>query len=153
MSSCHNQQTVAELIITDKVKMDSGRPVIGGTLSFPKVTLSTLTSAATVTYSASQVLGGLIKDTISEACAAKVPAPADIVAAIPGCVVGTSFEFDVLNTAASGIAITITANGSSTVVGTASINQANNKRIRAVVTSVTNGAESVVFYMLGSSAT
>lgn len=148
-----NQSTVGEITVTDKIKVSSGRPVIGGTIAYPKVTVTTLTSGATVTYTAAQVLGGMIKDTISAGCAATLPAPAAIVAAIPGCVVGTSFDFDVLNTAASAIVITITANGSSTVVGTATINQANNKRIKAVVTNITAGAEAVAFYMLGSSAT
>lgn len=147
-----NQATIGELTITDKIKVESGKPVILGALAFPKTTVTTLTSGATVTYTAAQVLGGLITDTISAGCAATLPAPASIVAAIPGATVGTSFDVVIKNTAASAIAITVTANGSSTIVGTATISQNNSKMFKAIISNVTPGAEAVAFYSLGAAA-
>ena len=153
MSSSIIKGTAGDVTVTDKIRMNLGRPIIKGALAFPLMNRAVLTSGATVTYTAAQVLGGMIIDTITANCAATLPTPASIVAGVPGAIVGTSFEIDILNTAASAIVITVTANGASTVVGTATINQANNKRIRAVITNVGLGTEAVVFYMLGSSST
>lgn len=147
-----NQETIGELTVTDKVKMQTGKPIIGGTLAFPLTTVTTLTSGATVTYTAAQILGGLITDTISAGCAATLPAPASIVAAIHGAVVGTSFDVVIKNTAASAIAITVTANGASTIVGTATISQNNSKMFKGIISNVTPGAEAVAFYSLGAAA-
>lgn len=147
-----NQENIGELTVTDKLKLDAGKPIIGGTLAFPLTTVTTLTSGATVTYTAAQILGGLITDTISAGCAATLPAPAAIVAAIPGAVVGTSFDTVIKNTAASAITITVTANGASTIVGTATIAQNNSKMFKGIISNITPGSEAVAFYSLGAAA-
>jgi hypothetical protein len=117
---------------------------------FDTTTVSTLTSGATVTYTAAQVINGVIKDTVSAGCAATLPTPKTIVTAIPNCKVGTSFEVTILNSSAGANTITVTANGSSTIVGTATIAQNNCKTFKAVVTNVTSGSEAVVFYSYGT---
>lgn len=134
----------------DTVVVTDAKAVIQGMNAFPKVTVTSLTSAAAVTLTAAQVIGGMIIDTVSEANAATLPVPADIVAAIPNCKVGTSFDLVYKNAAGGAYTITVTANGSSTIVGTATIVQNNTKIFRAVVTNITGAAEAVVFYSVGT---
>ncbi len=134
----------------ETVVVTDAKAVIQGMNSFPKLTVTTLTSAATVALSAAQVIGGLIVDTVSEANAATLPAPADIVAAIPNCKVGTSFLLIYKNAASGAYTITVTANGASTIVGTATIEQNNTKIFQAVVTNITASSEAVVFYSVGT---
>lgn len=117
---------------------------------FTKSLVTPLASGATVTYSTDQVLGGVITDVITAACAATLPTPAAIVAAIPGCVVGTTFELIIRNLAASAITITVTANGASTIAGTATIAQNTARTFKAIVTNVTPGSEAVVFTSVAS---
>jgi len=136
--------------LTERLKVASAKSVIQGMNTFPLLTLTSLTSAAAVTYTAAQVVGGLISDIITEANAATLPAPADIVAAIPGCVVGSSFLCIIKNASAGAFAITVTASGLSTIVGTATIAQGNTKVFMAVVTNVTGAAEAVSFRSIGT---
>jgi hypothetical protein len=117
----------------------------------PRTAVTTEATAAAVTFTAAQILGGLIlRDPAGAARADLLPAPADIVAAIPGCVVGSSFEFTIRNTADANETITLTANGDSTVSGTATIAQNNSKRFLAVVTNIGSGTEAVTVYSLGT---
>ena len=146
-----NQLVVGELTVTDSIIMLGAKPFVQSALAMQSLTPTVLTSGATVTLTAAQVLSGLISDTISAPSAATLPTPASIVTAIPGAKVGTSFDLVIRNSALSAIAITLTANGSSTISGTATIAQNNAKTFRAVVTGVTPGAESVIFYSLGTS--
>lgn len=132
------------------ISVADAKPVIQGMNTFSKCTLTSLTSAATVLYTAAQVINGFISDAVSEANAATLPAPAAIVAAIPGCVVGTSFEFILKNASSGNNTITLTASGASTIVGTATVAQNNTKRFKAIVTNVTGSSEAVVFYSLGT---
>lgn len=134
----------------ETVVVTDAKAVIQGMNSFPKVTVTSLTSAATVALSAAQVIGGFIIDAVSEANAATLPAPADIVAAIPNCKVGTSFLLTYKNAASGAYTITVTANGASTIVGTATIEQNNTKVFQAVITNITSAAEAVVFYSVGT---
>lgn len=126
------------------------KAVVQGMNNFPLLTLTSLTSAAAVTLTAAQVIGGLISDAVSEANAATLPAPADIVAAIPNCKVGTSFMLVYKNASSGAFTITVTANGSSTIVGTATIAQNNTKIFMAKVTNITGLSEAVEFYSVGT---
>lgn len=137
----------------DMVKMTAAKSLVQGMNSFPLLTFTALTSAAAVSYTAAYLLGGFISDHISEACAATLDAPAAIVAAIPGCAVGTSFRVVIKNAADTAVTITLTANGASTIVGTATIAQNYTKEFLAIVTNITGGSEAVVFYSLGTSLT
>ena len=134
----------------ETVVVTDAKAVIQGMNSFPKVTVTSLTSAATVGLTAAQVIGGFIIDAVSEANAATLPAPAGIVAAIPNCKVGTSFLLTYKNAASGAYTITVTANGASTIVGTATIGQNNTKVFQAVVTNITGSSEAVVFYSVGT---
>ena len=119
-----------------------------------KVSRSTVATVATegaATYTAAQLLGGLIlRDPAGDNRADVSPTAALLVAAIPGAVVGTSFEFTIRNTADAGETITVTAGDGVTLSGTMTIAQNNTKRFLAVCTNVTGAAEAVTIYSLGT---
>lgn len=134
----------------DTVVVTAAKAVIQGMNTFPLVTLTSKTSAATVALTAAEVIGGYISDAVSEANAATLPAPADIVAAIPNAKVGTSFFLVYKNAAGGASAITVTANGASSIDGTATIGQNNTKLFLARITNIGSGTEAVVFYSVGT---
>jgi len=120
-------------------------------LTYPTRTPATLSTAGALTYTAAQVLGGLIlRDPNGGARADLLPTAAQIIAAMPSPVAGSSFEFEVRNTADAAEAITITTNTGLTLSGTMTIAQNNQKRFIAVVTTVTAGSEAVTVYSCGT---
>jgi hypothetical protein len=120
-------------------------------VAWQRAEVTTKTTAGAVTFTIAELLGGMIlRDPNGAGRADLVPAPADIVAGIAGCVVGSCFEFTIRNTADAAETITLTANGLSTISGTATIVQNNSKRFLGVVTDVGSGTEAVVFYSLGT---
>lgn len=121
---------------------------IGGNV-FKKTTVTTSTTAGAVTYTAAQILGGLIlRDPNGSGRSDVTPTATLIVAAIPDAKVGSSFEFTIRNTADAAETITVTAGTGVTLSGTMTIAQNNTKRFLAVVTSVTSPA--VTVYSLGT---
>lgn len=118
------------------------------------VQLTTVTTQATAsdqTYTAAQLLGGIIlRDPAGGARADLVPAAADLVAAIPGCAVGTSFRFTLRNTADADETITVTTNTGVTTSGTMTVAQNNSKDFLVVVTNVTAATEAYGLYSLGT---
>lgn len=113
----------------------------------PKTTVTTKTTAAAVTYTAAEILGGLIlRDPNGAGRLDLLPTAADIIAAIENVQVGDSFEFTIRNTANGAETITVTTNTGLTLSGTMTIAQNNTKRFLAVVTSAT----AVTVYSLGT---
>ena len=109
--------------------------------------VSTITTAGAATYTAAQVLGGLILRDPSGASRSDVtPTAALIIAAIPGASAGDSFEFIVRNDADAAETITVTAGTDVTLSGTMTIAQTYAKRFRCVVTAATT----VTIYSLGT---
>lgn len=107
---------------------------------------STIATAAAVTFTAAQVLGGLIlRDPAGAARADLLPTASDILDALPGAVAGTSFEFTIRNTADAAETITVTTNTGLTLSGTMTIAQNNSKRFLAVITGVGGDAAATVF--------
>jgi len=112
---------------------------------------ATISAASDQTYTAAQLLGGLILRNCSGGARADLlPAAADLVAAIPGCAVGTAFEFTLRNTSTAAETITVTVNTGVTISGTATVAQNNSKRWLIVVTNVTGAAEAYTAYSLGT---
>lgn len=108
--------------------------------------------AAAVTYSVAEILSGfLLRDTLSSARADLLPTAANIVAAINGCQVGTSFRTWIRNTSAGAGSITLTTNTGLTLSGTVAIVFQQQKELLFVVTNVTPGSEAVTVYSLGAS--
>lgn len=129
----------------------NGQVLINGP-EIGKSTVSTIATAGAVTFTAAQFLGGLIlRDCAGAGRADIVPSAALLVAAIPGCVVGTSFYFDIRNTSGGATTITMTPNGADTTIsGTATIAQNNGKRFLLVITNVTPASETYTLYSLGT---
>mgnify|MGYP001574382337 CR=1 FL=1 len=109
-------------------------------------------TAAAISYTAAQLLGGLIlRDPNGLARADLLPTAALLVAAIPGSAVGTAFEFTLRNTADAAEVITVTApDAAVTISGTATVGQSNSKRFLVVITNVTGAAEAYTAYSLGT---
>jgi hypothetical protein len=118
---------------------------------FPTITVSTVTTASAVTLTAAQILGGLIlEDPNGGAATATLPTAALLLAAIPGAVVGTSFEFTIRNTADAAETITVAGGTGGTISGTATIAQNNSKRFLVRLTNVTAASEAYTVYSLGT---
>lgn len=114
-----------------------------------KTTVTTDATAGNLTYTAAQLLGGLIlRDPAGGARDDVTPTAALIVAALNHVQVGDSFEFTIRNTADAAETITVTAGDGVTLSGTMTIAQNNSKRFLAVVTAVTTPA--VTIYSLGT---
>jgi hypothetical protein len=125
-------------------------PFLGGTFgtTFAPTTLST---AGVVTYTAAQLIGGLIlRDPNGSARSDVSPTAAAIVQAMPGAAIGQSFQFDLVNTADASETITLTAGTGVTVSGTATIAQNNGKRWIVYLTNITSGSEAVTIRSLGT---
>lgn len=122
------------------------------TLAYPTVTPTIEAGAAAVTYTVAELLCGLLlRDALSGAKADLLPTAANLVAAINGCQVGTSFRTVIRNTGAGAGSITLTANTGATISGTAVIVFQQQKELLVVITNVTPGSEAYVAYSLGVS--
>jgi len=114
-------------------------------------TVTTDTTAGANTWSAAELIGGmLLRDPAGDNRADVTPTAAQIVAGIAGAIVGSSFEFTIRNTADAAETITLTAGAGVTLSGTMTIAQNNSKRFLAVCTNVTGAAEAVTIYSLGT---
>lgn len=103
-----------------------------------KLTVTTESTAGAVTFTAAEILGGLIlRDPNGAGRADKVPTASDLAAAISNVKVGDSFEFTIRNTADGAETITLTTNTGVTLSGTMTIDQNNSKRFMVVFTSTT----------------
>lgn len=112
-----------------------------GSLLFRSLT-STIATAGAVTYTALQLLGGLIKRDPNGAGRSDVTPTAalllaELAARIGGDVpIGLAFEFVIRNDADAAETITVTAGTGATLSGTMTIAQSNSKRFRVTVTGV-----------------
>lgn len=105
-----------------------------------KETVSTITTAAAVTFSAAEILGGLIlRDPNGAGRADLVPTAADLYAELgsPVKYVGLGFDFTIRNTADAAETITLTTNTGMTMSGTMTIAQNNTKLFRVVFATPT----------------
>jgi hypothetical protein len=109
--------------------------------------VSSIDTAGAVTYTAAQLLGGLIlRDPNGAGRSDVTPTAALIIAAISQAGVGNSFEFTIRNTADAAETITVTDGTGVTLSGTMTIAQNNSRRFLAVVT----GATTVTIYSMGT---
>ena len=120
-------------------------------VAWQRATITTKTTAGDVTYTAAELVGGMIlRDPAGGARADLFPTAAAIVAGIQGAVVGSSLEITIRNTADAAETITMTTNTGLTLSGTMTIAQNNSKRFLAVCTNVGSGTEAVTIYSLGT---
>ena len=120
-------------------------------VAWQRATVTTKTTAGVVTYTAAELIGGMIlRDPAGASRADVSPTAALIVAGIQGAVVGSCFEFTIRNDADAAETITVTAGAGVTLSGTMTIAQSNSKRFLAVCTNVGAGTEAVTIYSLGT---
>lgn len=117
-------------------------------------TITTVTTDATagvIAYSAAEMIGGLIlRDPAGAGRADTVDTAANIVAAFPNPIAGSSFRFVVRNDADAAETITVSTAAGITLSGTMTIAQNNSKEFLVVLDNVTSGAEAVSVYSLGT---
>jgi len=119
-------------------------------LVYPLYTVSTITAASAQTYTAPQVLGGLIlRNTSGANRTDTMPTAAQMRALMPNIFVGSAFEFTIRNTAGAAETITVAAGTGGTTSGTMTIAQNNSKRFLVVFTSIT-GTGAYTIYSLGT---
>ena len=99
------------------------------------VTPVTVTDAARTLTAAEVISSKLFTCTPTAARAFTTPTAAEILAGIEDEIVGTSFDFTIVNLAAATYAITLTAGTGVTVVGAAAVSAATSGTFVAVVTS------------------
>lgn len=116
-----------------------------------RTTVTTDATAGAKTYTAAELLGGLIlRDPAGGNRNDVSPTAALLVAGFTGAVVGSSFDVIIRNTADAAETITLTAGAGVTLTGTMTIAQNNSKRFRVVFDNVGAGAEAVSIYSLGT---
>ncbi len=114
-------------------------------------TVTTDATAGAKTYSAAELIGGMVlRDPAGGNRNDVSPAAADIVAGFAGGVVGSSFEFTIRNAADAAETITLTAGAGVTLSGTMTIAQNNSKRFLCRLDNVGAGTEAVTIYSLGT---
>lgn len=110
-------------------------------------TVTTKTTGGDVTYTAAEIVGGMIlRDPNGANRADLVPTAANIVNAIAGAIVGSSFEFIIRNNTDTSEVITVTTNTGITLSGVMTIAPHSSRRFRAVCTNVTAASEAVTIY-------
>jgi len=110
-----------------------------------------IATADAVTFTPAQILNGLtLRDPNGSNRADLLPTAAAIVAAIPNAVVGSVFEFTIINEADAAETITVTTNTNLTLSGTMTIAQNNQRRFRAQITAI--GTPAVRVTSIGTSA-
>lgn len=114
-------------------------------------TVTTKSTAGNVTYSAAELVGGLIlRDPAGDNRADVSPTAAQIVGAVAAAIATSSFRFTIRNTADAAETITLTAGAGVTLSGTMTIAQNNSKEFLAVITNAGSGTEAVTIYSLGT---
>jgi len=101
------------------------------------VTAVAVTDAARVATSAELVVSKLFTQTPTAARTFTTPTAVALVAYLTDEVVGSSFEFTIVNLAAATHAITVTADTGVTIVGAAAVSAATSGTFVGVVTSTT----------------
>lgn len=127
-----------------------GHFVVNGP-AFSKVTPTAVTTAGAVTYTAAQLLLGMILRDPNGANRTDVtPTAAEIVAAIKRKKIGTTFRLVIRNTADAAETITMSGGTGVTISGTATIAQNNTKEFLVRLDAIASGSEAVTIYSIGT---
>ena len=123
-------------------------PVPGITATaWQRFTVTTDATAGARTYTAAELIGGLLlRDPAGGNRSDVTPTAALIVAGIAGCVVGSGFEFVIKNTADADETLTLTGGATVTMSGAVKIGYGQSRRFLAIVTNATPAAEAVTIY-------
>jgi len=127
----------------------TGVVINASSVPFFQLTTTTVSTAGAVTYTAAQLKTGMIlRDPNGAARADLFPTAANLLAAVPGAIVGTSFIVTIRNTADAAETITMTTNTGLTLSGTMTIAQNEQKSFLVTFTNV--GTAAVTIYSMGS---
>jgi hypothetical protein len=131
----------------------AAKTIVQAANDFPLITVSSVSGTGATTLTAAQLIGGLInRSGMTSGRSDPTDSAANIVAAIPNAVVGTSFRFTIRNTTAT-YTETITAGSGVTLVpATITIPTVDVRNFLAICTNVTGGAQAVSIYDLGASS-
>ena len=147
MSTNSTQETVFGAMFSPLL----GEPRMG-LVPLPKITVTTATlttGGGARTLTIAEMLGSLIIFNVDDAQNIVLPTAALLVAGIPGCADGASFQFDIRNSGDATGTVVGTATGC-TLTGTATIATTAGKRFRVVVTTAAQGSEAYTCYSLGA---
>lgn len=112
-------------------------------------TVTTDATAGDLTLTAAMLLGGLVlRDPAGGDRTDTTDTAANLVAAFPSAIVGSSFRVAIRNTADAAETITVAGGAGVTTSGTMTIAQNNTREFIAVLDNVTSGAEAVTMYAL-----
>lgn len=107
------------------------------------ISANDITDGASMTFTAANLLAGIVTATPTTARNLQAPTAATIIAAVtPITSTGVGFEFTVINLAASTHALTLTVNTGTTIVGSATIAAASSATFVARIAS----SSAVVIY-------
>jgi hypothetical protein len=117
--------------------MRANGPVRANTLTVKRAA-NTVTDGGSMAITAAQlVTDGIVSATPTQARNIQAPTAADILALLPNYKVGDSFEFSLINLAASSYALTLTVNTGLTIVGSAAVSAASSGTFMVRVASST----------------
>ena len=118
----------------------------------PMIIPVNIATAGNVTYTTTQLLSGwIIRDGNGGARTDTLPSAAAMVEAVQGAQIGTSFEFEVRNSTATAVAITLAAGAGGTFSPPgSSVAQNNTRTYLFSFTNVTLGQETYTVYSRGT---
>ena len=117
--------------------MRANGPVRANTLTVKRAA-NTVTDGGSMAITAAQlVTDGIVSATPTQARNIQAPTAADILALLPNYKVGDTFEFSLINLAASTHALTLTVNTGLTIVGSAAVSAASSGPFMVRVASST----------------
>lgn len=117
--------------------MRANGPVRANTLTVKRAA-NTVTDGGSMAITAAQlVTDGIVSATPTQARNIQAPTAADILALLPNYKVGDTFEFSLINLAASTHALTLTVNTGLTIVGSAAVSAASSGTFMVRVASST----------------
>jgi hypothetical protein len=120
-------------------------------LFYPTVPVVTINTAADATYTAGQVLAGLILDDPNGGARTRtMPTAALLVQAMAGAQYYSAFQFSLRNTADASETITVAAGTGGTTSGTMTVAQNAGKDFIVVFTDTRPGNEAYTIYSLGA---
>lgn len=101
-----------------------------------------------VTLTAAKMLGGIINGTPTGPASYQSTTAALMVASIPNCLVGTTYDLIIRNTSGGANTITLTTNTGITLAGTMTITQNFSRDFKIRITSCTASSEAATIYGL-----
>jgi hypothetical protein len=111
-----------------------------------------IATAGNATYTAAQVMSGWInRDCGAAARTDTMPSASSLCNAIQGCMVNTSFDFELRNTSAGAFAVTLAAGPGVTLNPTSTtVAQSSTRTYTVIFTNVTAGQEAYTVYARGT---